>query len=245
MKRQPKAKVWIGTSGWSYPDWYKNFYPAALAKKDWFKFYSHQFNTVEINATFYRSFPKDTYQHWYEQAPKNFLYVIKASRYITHRKYLKEVKDSIKICEGSASQLKDKLGLILLQLPRTMPYDLDRLSSAIKCFRNRHRLVVEFRHKKWLTEETKNLLKKLGVIYCDVDSPDLSLQNWVTADIGYIRLHGRHQWYRSNYTPKALKEIADHAKKMIKQGAKQVFIFFNNDYKAYAAKNALSLKSYF
>lgn len=237
-----KGRIWVGTSGWSYPEWNKKFYPAQLPKKDWFHFYIQHFNTVELNATFYRSFQPATYRKWYRDAPDNFLYAIKGSRYITHRKYLKDVKKSVQLCEHSAHSLKEKLGVILLQMPRNLPYDLDRLETALKVFRHPDQVAVEFRHKKWITLETKQLLEKLGVIFCDVDSPELSLQNWVTADTGYIRLHGSRTWYRSNYSKEKLNNIAFQAKKMLKKGAKQVFVFFNNDFNANAVKNALTLK---
>lgn len=235
------TKFWVGTSGWTYADWAGVFYPENYPQKLWLQYYSQQFDTVELNATFYRNFSEETYQHWYEKVPDNFRFIIKASRYITHRKYLKNVKSSIKIAEKSANLLRDKLGLILLQLPPSMPYDLDRLRNALAAFKIPSQVVVEFRNAKWSTLETKQLLTEFNAVYCNVDSPNERIAEWLTSDIGYIRLHGRKEMYKYNYTKPQLIKIAASAKNLAKQGAKEVYIFFNNDYFAHAIKNAKTL----
>lgn len=237
-----KTHFYIGTSGWTYPHWNGHFYPRDLPKNQWLNYYALHFNAVEINATFYRSFPEKTFKHWYDEVPENFHYVVKGSRYITHRKYLYDVADSIKRCETSASWLKEKLGVILLQLPPNMPYDLDRLKQALKCFRHRSQVAVEFRNQHWFTTETRDLLESLNVIFCDIDSPKFTFQKWLTSQTAYIRLHGRSRLYASNYSHEELLEIADYARNLSKRGAKAVYIFFNNDYRAYATQNALDLQ---
>jgi len=127
MKKSP-FKFLIGTSGWRY------FYPKNYPKTRWFDYYAEHFHTVEVNATFYRRFKDETYQKWYNISPEDFRYVLKAPQFITHRKYLKDVIESIREFERSAKLLKNKLGLILLQRPPNMPYDLDRLAKALKAF---------------------------------------------------------------------------------------------------------------
>lgn len=234
----------IGTSGWSYPHWHGTFYPAELAKNKWFEYYCEQFKTVELNATFYHAFADNTYEKWYNQAPAGFKYVIKAHRLITHRKYLRDVEAEIKRCWDSAALLKEKLGLILLQLPPQMPYDLDRLAQALNAFPDPHKVAVEFRNKKWLTEDTKQLLTKLKVTFCTSDAPEIGLTNWLTSDIGYIRLHGHDLSYSGNYSEQELKNIATLAKNMAQQGAKTVYVFFNNDAEGYAPMNAQDIKSF-
>ncbi len=235
-------QVWIGTSGWSYSHWAKTFYPPALKPQHWFEYYARHFNCVEINATFYRLFSDQTYQHWYDQAPDNFHYAVKASRFITHRKYLHEVSEAIHRCERSSLLLKNKLGVILVQLPANMPYDLSRLEEALKSFHHTHQVAVEFRHPRWLTPETKNLLTQLEVIFCDVDSPTMSLQHWLTSEIAYLRFHGRSKLYASSYSQSELLQVAEYIKKLSFKGVHQAYIFFNNDYQAHAVKNALTLK---
>jgi uncharacterized protein YecE (DUF72 family) len=231
----------VGTSGWSYPHWQGVFYPEDLPKSRWFEYYIQKFATVEINATFYRFFKDQTYVKWHDNAPKQFKYVLKAPRLISHRKYLKDAADQIKAFWQSANLLKNKLGLILLQLAPGMPYDPERLRQALLTFKIPGKVAVEFRHKKWFTEETRDLLKEVGAIFCTADSPKTKLMDWVTSNGAYIRLHGRKQWYSYNYSKQELTEIAELANRMAEQGAKKVYIFFNNDFGGYAPKNAITL----
>ena len=231
----------VGTSGWSYPHWQGVFYPEDWPKSRWFEYYVRKLPTVEINATFYRFFKDQTYHKWHDSAPEQFKYVLKAPRLISHRKYLKDVTGQIKAFWRSANLLKDKLGLILLQLAPGMPYDLNRLKQALLTFKIPGKVAVEFRHKKWFTEETRDLLKEVGAIFCTADSPKTELMDWVTSEGAYIRLHGRKQWYSHNYSKKELAGIAKLAKRMADQGAKKVYIFFNNDFGGYAPKNAIAL----
>ena len=226
------CKFHIGTSGWIYPHWQGTFYPNDLPKNQWFQYYCSKFSTVEINATFYRAFKDSTYLNWYQKAPENFKYVIKAHRLITHRKYLHDVAHEIQQCWQSANVLQEKLGLILLQLPPKMPYDPDRLKQALLAFSEPQKIAVEFRNHKWLTPETKNLLTELQVAFCTSDAPGIDLIDWLTAKIGYIRLHSQNQ---------DLPKIANLAKKMAKNGAKEIYIFFNNDFAGFAPKDAEEL----
>lgn len=236
------SKFWIGTSGWTYQDWAGIFYPENCPQKSWLNYYAHQFNVVELNATFYRSFPKKTYQHWYETVPEQFRYVIKLSRYITHHKYLLNVKTAIRRAENSAHFLEDKLGLILMQLPPRMPYDLSRLHAALSTFQDPTKVVVEFRNPKWLTDESKVLLTDFKAIFCNVDGPHSRIKDWLTGNIAYIRLHGRKQMYKHSYSAAELLEISHHARNLLKKGAKEVYIFFNNDYHGHAPQNAKMLQ---
>jgi len=193
---------------------------------------------VEINATFYRTFKDQTFINWRNKAPQGFRYVLKAPRIITHRKYLENVTEEIQAFDRSASLLEDKLGLILLQLAPGTPYDIERLRTACLAFNNPQKIAVEFRHKRWLTDETFSLLKELGVTFCNPDSPRCSLSEYVTSSKGYIRLHGRKQWYSYNYSNEELQEIANTVQRMNSAGIDTVYIFFNNDFEGYAPKNA-------
>lgn len=233
---------WIGTSGWNYDDWVGRFYPADWPKRRWFEYYATQFDTVEVNATFYRTFKDQTYQKWYQQAPEHFKYVFKASRYITHIKLLRDVEENIQTFWQSASLLEDKLGLILLQLSPRMPYNLERLEIALREFPEPQKVAVELRDAQWFTADVKQLLTEIGCVLCTADSSKLNLISWVCAETGYIRLHGRVKGYRYNYSLDELKEIAAHARELATNGAQQVYIFFNNDYDARAPINALQLK---
>jgi uncharacterized protein YecE (DUF72 family) len=241
MRNKEKRRFLIGTSGWSYAHWRGIFYPEQWPRRRWFEYYSGMFSTVEVNATFYRRFKDLTYHKWYDKAPEGFIYVLKAPRFITHRKYLLGVDKNIRAFSRSASLLRDKLGLILLQLSPRTPYDPERLQRAILTFGHPDRVAVEFRDTKWLTQETKDLLQQLGTTFCSADSPETPLLEWVTGKAAYIRLHGRKQWYSYNYSTEELEEIAALARQMAASGAQQVYIFFNNDTNGYAPVNALTL----
>ncbi len=231
----------IGTSGWNYPHWVGVFYPVKTPKARWFEYYATQFTTVEVNATFYRRFQDSTYEKWRSRAPKSFRYVLKAPKIITHRKYLVGANEEISEFSRSASLLQDRFGLILLQLAPITPYEPERLRNALCAFPQPECVAVEFRHARWLTEETRSLLSELRAPFCAVDSPRMKLLDWVTSDTGYIRLHGRKKWYSHNYSRGELKEVAGLAQSMRKGGAAQVYIFFNNDFDGHAPRNAQTL----
>lgn len=235
------VEFFIGTSGWSYDHWQGIFYPEDWPKSRRFEYYAGRFSTVEVNATFYRTFKDQTYHKWRNQAPQAFKYVLKVPRIITHRKYLNDAEESIKQFWRSASLLEHTLGVILLQLAPRTAYDPDRLKRALLMFGDPKRVAVEFRHKQWFTEEIKELLREVGSIFCTADSPKTSLMDWVTSDIAYIRLHGRERWYAHDYSYQELREIFDLVRALRGFGVNTFYIFFNNDFEGYAPKNALSL----
>jgi uncharacterized protein YecE (DUF72 family) len=234
---------WIGTSGWTYDHWKGRFYPDGLVRSKWFNHYAGIFSTVEINATFYRTFKDQTYANWRNKAPEGFSYVLKAPRPITHYKLLEGAEEEILVFWQSACLLKEKLGLILLQVAPQTPYDPNRLEHALRAFPDPSRVAVEFRNAAWLNPEIRSLLAQLGSVYCDADSPKSHLKGWVSSKIGYIRLHGREHWYFHNYTQEELEEIANTARNMVQQGAEKVYIFFNNDFEGYAPQNAVMLQN--
>ncbi len=232
----------VGTSGWTYDHWKGNFYPADLAKNRWFEHYATIFSTVEVNATFYRTFQDTTYQKWYDKAPADFSYVLKAPKPVTHYKHLIDAEDEIQAFWRSANLLGDKFGLILLQVAPDTPYDLERLEKALRAFSDPGRVAVEFRNDQWYNEEVRGLLTRLGAVFCDADSPRSHLRGWVTSQTAYIRLHGRRHWYSYNYSDAELADIAERARNMAGEGASCVYIFFNNDFEGYAPVNAQVLK---
>ncbi len=236
-----RVQFYVGTSGWSYPHWYGVFYPQDWPKSKWFDYYCQHFSSVEVNATFYRWFKEQTYHNWYERAPEHFKYVLKAPKVITHRKYLKEVEEQILAFRKSAALLKEKLGLILLQLAPGTPYEPERLRQALAAFDLPGQVAVEFRHDRWLTRETRALLQEVGAVFCAADSPKTELLDWVTAETAYIRLHGRKRWYAYDYSPTELQEIAALVGQMTAAGARTFYIFFNNDFEGCAPKNARTL----
>lgn len=241
MMGEALARYFIGTSGWTYDDWRGNFYPADLPRNRWFDYYTARFNAVEVNATFYRAFKDQTYRDWRGRAPAGFRFVLKAPRTITHHKHLLDAAEEIRAFDRSAHLLEEKLGLILLQVAPDTPYDLERLRSALLAFRAPSEVAVEFRRRDWLTEDTYGLLRALGAALVNPDSPRNPLTDRLTSGVGYLRLHGRQRWYAYDYSGEELAEIAGVARGMIDRGAKEVYIFFNNDPGGCAPRNALDL----
>ncbi len=229
---------YTGTSGWTYKHWKGNFYPEKLAQKNWFAYYVQNFNAVEINATFYRKFRDEVYIRWKEATPENFRFVLKVPRSITHEKLLQATQIDIQLFCRQALLLGEKLGCVLLQLAPRTPYDLKLFEHAIESFDNRLKVAVEFRNKIWLNDAVKKILTIRNVAFCNADSPDSGLTDWLTSPVGYIRLHGKKNWYSYDYSEHELREIADVVAAYNKLGADTVFVFFNNDYHGNAPRNA-------
>jgi len=232
----------IGTSGWTYEHWKGCFYPPDLSKSRWFEHYASQFHTVEVNATFYRSFSDETYGKWRERAPQGFGYVLKAPQLITHRKYLLDVEAEIASFYRSCCLLEDRFEMILLQVAPNMPVDLERLQKALQAFPDPGKVAVEFRRLEWFCPETLGMLHEAGAAMCNPDSPRHRLTDHLTSKRAYLRLHGRKQWYACKYTQAELDEIAALAMQMADRGASTVYIFFNNDYEGFAPENARTLQ---
>ena len=236
-----KCDIRIGTSGWHYDHWKELFYPPDLPKNKWFEHYARHFDTVEINNTFYQLPKEVSLKRWHEQAPKNFLYSVKANRYITHIKRLKDTSEALERFFERIGLLKSRLGPILYQLPPSLHKDLDLLETFIKLLPRKQSSVFEFRHKSWFSEDTFNLLDKFGVGFCIHDMPGIISPRVVTGSIIYIRFHGSTGRYQGNYSKTALKNWAKWIKEHI-QKVHGVYAYFNNDYNAYAVGNAKELR---
>lgn len=236
-----KGRCCVGTSGWYYQHWYGPFYPAKLSKEELLPYFARSFNTVELNNTFYHLPKETTVKGWYKKAPKNFLFSVKASRFITHIKRLANLGDSLQVFLARMNLLKEKLGPILYQLPPSMKKDSKALISFLKKLPKKKRNTVEFRHRSWLDEETFATLKKFNVAYCIISMPNFSTVVRATSDFVYIRMHGGSSLYRSNYSQAELRQCASWVKKFLQDGL-DTYVYFNNDASGYAVKNALALK---
>lgn len=244
LKLKTMAKIYIGTSGWIYSHWTGKFYPPGLPSKDKLKYFSQHFKTTEINYSFYHLPRASTYQNWYNQTPKDFLFAVKASRFITHVKRLKGVKKAWQQFLENALNLKDKLGPILFQLPPSFKADAEnikRLEDFLKLITKNHKLkyVFEFRHKTWCELRIYNLLKKYNIAWVIADSPRYPKVEVITSHFVYVRMHGPSQLFNSKYNSKQLGLLA----KKIKQWSKRrdVYVYFNNDFEGYAIENAKTL----
>ena len=231
----------IGTSGWSYNHWKGVFYPLNLSKSKWFDFYCKRFNTVEVNATFYRRFKDEVFIRWKAASPENFRFVLKMPGIITHTKKLKNVEKDIEEFIRQASLLGKKLGCILMQLPPFMTYNPELLRNALGNFDNKIHVAVEFRNESWMIKESVELLRSSSAIYCNADSPAGMLNEWVTSDTVYFRMHGRNNWYRYDYSYQELKQVTCLLHNTDQHHIKTAYIFFNNDFQGHAPQNAASL----
>ncbi|MBN2348047.1 MAG: DUF72 domain-containing protein [Bacteroidales bacterium] len=233
---------YIGTSGWYYDHWKGIFYPENLPKTKWFEYYKTLFNSVEINATFYRWFKEKTYINWKNQVTDDFRYVLKVPRLITHRKFLKGVHEDILQFSNTARLLDNKLGLLLLQLAPQTHFNAELLQKTLSCFPCPEKLVVEFRDKSWWREETITILQDFGAVFCNVDSPVQEFTCWFTSQTAYFRFHGRKNWYSYCYSEHELSDFVESVKANLGKDVRDVYIFFNNDYEGNAVQNAISLK---
>lgn len=239
----------IGTSGWLYKDWDGRFYPADVKPKDRFAYFTTQFDSVEINSTFYHVPRESTLKSWYDTAPSGFCFAIKLNRYLTHSKRLhgdQEFDEALGDFFKRLRLLKDKLAVVLVQLPPGLRADNERLEHLAKAversekqLKMRFRLAIEFRHASWFNEGTFALMRRYGLINVINDSPDRwPASKEITTDAAYIRFHGNRRLYRSSYTDSEMNEWADF---ITGTGCDTVFAYFNNDYNAVAVDNARTL----
>lgn len=237
-----KGKIWIGTSGWLYRHWKGTFYPKGLRTKDEFAFYSLFFNTVELNNPFYRLPAKETFENWRKNSKDDFLFIVKASRYITHMKKLKDVKDALELFLYNCSGLEEKLGPILFQLPPGWELNVERLETFLKMLPKGYRFAFEFRNPTWYVKEVYVLLKKYNCAFCIYQLAGHMSPIEVTADWVYLRLHGpTKNKYQGSYDFDTLKIWAARSKSWQKKG-KDVYIYFDNDDSGYAAFNAQEIE---
>jgi uncharacterized protein YecE (DUF72 family) len=238
MKKRP---IHIGTSGWHYKHWKGTFYPKDTADKNQFSIYIKTFETVELNNSFYRLPDADTFAAWQKSAPDNFIFAIKGSRYITHMKKLNETTAALRSLLENASELKEKLGPILFQLPPKWNPNMERLEIFLKQLPKGFRFAFEFRNPAWYTEDVYSLLRKYKSAFCIYELDHHLSPLITTTDFVYVRLHGPEGKYQGSYTKRQLNSWAKHCRKWQEAG-KEVFIYFDNDQEGYAAFNAQTLQ---
>lgn len=229
--------IQIGTSGWHYDHWKELFYPTGLAKSKWLEHYAQHFDTVEINNTFYRLPKPEMVIRWRGLAPKGFLYSVKANRYITHIKRLKDVSAEVKRFYDVVGLFKDRLGPVLYQLPPNLKIDLDLLADFIKLLPKKPPTAFEFRHESWYESEMFELLGRHGAAFCIHDMPGKESPRQVTGKRIYIRFHGP----TGNYSTAELEKWAGWLKQQAKT-ARAIYAYFNNDVGGYAIDNARKLR---
>lgn len=240
------ARLFIGTSGWTYSSWKGTFYPEDLPSRDYLEFYSREFESTEVNYSFYHLPRPSTYKKWAEQVPGQFIFALKASRFITHVKRLVDVEEAWTIFVQNALVLASHLGPVLLQFPPSFRCERRRLAAflrgAQRAAPKSHplRLVFEFRHESWFTEEIFSLLGQYNVALCIADSPRYPRRDVLTADFVYLRFHGRTDLFASKYTDAELAEEAKRITRYLRDGL-DVYVYFNNDALGHAVANARTL----
>jgi uncharacterized protein YecE (DUF72 family) len=235
------ANLKIGTSGWSYRHWKELFYPAELSSKNWLKFYSRHFDTIEINSSFYRLPKRETFENWAKITPDKFLFSVKASRFITHIKRLKNCEEPLKNFFTRVLELGEKLGPILFQLPPNLKKDSSRLNDFLKILPAGYRYVFEFRNDSWFDDQTFDALRENNCALCIASSPIFPYVEKLTADFTFIRMHGGTILYGSKYNKDELEDWAKKIKSWLKDNI-DCYIYFNNDAFAHAVENAGELK---
>jgi uncharacterized protein YecE (DUF72 family) len=239
MTLQP---VRVGCSGWNYADWRGRVYPPGCPPRRWLAYYATLFDTVEVNSTFYRLASPAAVAHWVEATPPDFLFTIKASRYLTHMKRLTDMEQGLERLYAGIAPLvgTPKLGPLLWQLPASFHRNDERLEYALEHLpEGRH--CFEFRHPSWFHSDVYGLLHTYGVALVIGDDarrplPDAPL----TTDWTLIRFHYGHRGRRGNYSETELREWAARIQDL--RGEAEVLAYFNNDWEAFAVRNALRLK---
>jgi uncharacterized protein YecE (DUF72 family) len=235
------AAIHIGTSGWHYEHWKGKFYPRTIASSEMLRWYAQSFETVELNNSFYRLPRKIDFRHWGEAVPERFLFTVKASRFITHRKRLRAVGTAGKKFISRAEGLGQKLGAILFQLPpnwRAVPERLERFLSVLT---PDHRYVFEFRDTRWYCPEVMEILKRYRVALCLHDWRGMQWPVQFTTDFTYIRFHGSEGAYQGGYSASSLRNWAENIRDW-QRHLSTVFVYFNNDLQGHAIENARFLQ---
>ncbi|MCM8786663.1 MAG: DUF72 domain-containing protein [Candidatus Omnitrophica bacterium] len=237
-------KIYVGTSGYIYNHWQEVFYPKNLPRYKRLEFYSQHFNTVELNVTFYKLPKESAFLGWYKKTPKNFKFVIKGWRFITHLKKLKNCQNDLEIFFKKAKYLKEKLLCVLWQLPPLLKYDKKKLEKFILLLKKYpYYYSFEFRNGSWFNQNTYKILRENNANLCIADSPNFPNVTITTSSFLYLRFHGSTNLYSSMYSEQQLQGWVEKIKIMLKEEKiKFILAFFNNDAFGYAIKNALKFR---
>lgn len=243
MKAVPTgARVRVGCSGWQYRHWKGHFYPDTLAQNRWFDHYARIFDTVEINNSFYRLPPRQTMRSWRAQAPAGFIYAVKASRYLTHMRKLKDPAEPLALLFDRARALVPHLGPVLYQLPPRWTPDYTRLEEFLKAIPRDVPQTIEFREASWYTKRTFDLLTQYGVALCVHDMAGSATGRISVGPFIYVRFHGASAKYSGSYSDAQLEDWAGWLEAQRARGC-EVYAYFNNDVGGHAPRNALTLRA--
>lgn len=235
------AHIHIGTSGWHYPHWRGPFYPPDISSDQMLTFYTEHFRAVELNNSFYQLPEEQTLQAWRDAAPPGFLFTVKASRYITHMKKLKDPEQPVGRFLDRISVLRGRLGPVLFQLPPNWRCNSERLKQFLTALPQDNRYAFEFRDPSWHDDLVYQALEQAGAAFCIYDLAGRQSPKAVTTDFIYVRLHGPGEAYEGSYSSQVLAGWAGAFSAWARQG-KDIFCFFDNDQKGFAPANASALQ---
>jgi uncharacterized protein YecE (DUF72 family) len=233
--------VMPGTSGWQYRDWRGAFYPPGVPQRRWLEYYAGQFATVENNGTFYRLPTRETFANWRARVPGDFVMTVKASRYLTHVRRLRDPAEPVRRLLDAAGGLGDRLGPVLLQLPPDLRAAPDLLAECLRQFPSSVRVAVEPRHESWWTDQVREVLAAAGAALVWADRKGSAVTPvWRTAGWGYLRFHEGDGVPWPSYTESALGAWAERIAAAW-AGDRDVYVYFNNDQNAAAPRDAARL----
>ncbi len=235
-----KGRIHIGTSGWHYGHWKGRFYPEGMREREFLAYYAGHFRTVEINNTFYQLPSAKAVETWERSVPENFLFAVKASRFITHNKKLKDPEEQVPRFLGLVSALKAKLGPVLFQLPPGFKANRERLETFLRALPAEGRFAFEFRNETWFETQIYDILRSRDAALCIHDMPGKTTPVVITAGWTYLRFHGAAGAYFGSYTDDTMRGWAKTIGGWAAKGI-DVYAYFNNDVEAHAIHNAKTL----
>jgi uncharacterized protein YecE (DUF72 family) len=238
--QQVTSTIRVGCSGWQYRHWRGDFYPPELPVARWFDYYASRFDTVEINNTFYRLPEAKTFASWARRAPPGFLFAVKASRFLTHMKKLKDPAEPLQRFLTRAAHLRRTLGPVLYQLPPKWPLNLERLETFVKALPPRRRHAIEFRDPSWYTPEVFAQLERHRVALCLHDMAGSATGKRPVGPFVYVRFHGP-QKYGGRYVDEMIADWADWLGERAREG-RAIYAYFNNDAGGHAPRDAVRLR---
>jgi uncharacterized protein YecE (DUF72 family) len=229
----------IGTSGYQYRHWRGLFYPEGLAQDRWLPHYARSFDSVELNATFYRLPTAEAVERWRDRVPPGFVFAVKGSRYLTHMKRLLEVEEGLARFFEPVLRFGGKLGPVLWQLPPRMRPDPGRLDRFLSALPEGIPAAVEFRDPAWYSLETCAVLEAHGAAFCEHDQVERRPPS-LTGGWRYLRFHGTTGRYSGRYGPAALRGVAADLLAWRASG-RAAYVYFNNDVGGHAVRDAADL----
>lgn len=233
----------IGTSGFHYKHWKGPFYPEKMPESKMLQFYCERFDTVELNNSFYRLPTPEAFDCWRDATPPNFVFAVKASRFLTHNKKLKDPENALENLLPRAARLEKKLGPVLFQLPPKWRVNVERLEGLLAILPRDVRYAFEFRELSWITPQVNDVLIRFRSAFCIYELAGYHSPLDVTSDFAYVRLHGPAAGkYQGSYSDAKLGEWAARIENWAKE-LKAIYIYFDNDQAGYAANNALTLRN--